>query len=106
MPGKNGRFLVYVGDAIQRAVLSRGGLVQFFGPDTSSTATLGSDISLTHRAWRDQSDNGSQHASADRPLDVLIVTSEAPPIISGISTCVARLAGGGPAPRPTHPRRS
>jgi glycosyltransferase involved in cell wall biosynthesis len=49
---------------------------------------------LTHRAWRDQSDNGSQHASADRPLDVLIVTSEAPPIISGISTCVARLAGG------------
>jgi glycosyltransferase involved in cell wall biosynthesis len=68
--------------------------VQFFGPDTSTTATLGSDISLTHRAWRDQSDNGSQHASADRPLDVLIVTSEAPPIISGISTCVARLAGG------------
>ena len=49
---------------------------------------------MTHRAWRDQSDNGSQHASADRPLDVLIVTSEAPPIISGISTCVARLAGG------------
>ena len=68
--------------------------MQFFGPDTSTTATLGSDISLTHRAWRDQSDNGSQHASADRPLDVLIVTSEAPPIISGISTCVARLAGG------------
>jgi glycosyltransferase involved in cell wall biosynthesis len=68
--------------------------VQFFGPDTSTTATLGSDISLTHRAWRDQSDNGSQHAAADRPLDVLIVTSEAPPIISGISTCVARLAGG------------
>jgi glycosyltransferase involved in cell wall biosynthesis len=68
--------------------------VQFFGPDTSTTATLESDISLTHRAWRDQSDNGSPHASADRPLDVLIVTSEAPPIISGISTCVARLAGG------------
>jgi glycosyltransferase involved in cell wall biosynthesis len=68
--------------------------VQFFGPDTSTTATLGSDISLTHRAWRDQADNGSQRASADRPLDVLIVTSEAPPIISGISTCVARLAGG------------
>ena len=68
--------------------------MQFFGPDTSTTATLGSDISLTHRAWRDQSDNGSQHAAADRPLDVLIVTSEAPPIISGISTCVARLAGG------------
>ena len=68
--------------------------MQFFGPDTSTIPTLGSDISLTHRAWRDQSDNGSQHASADRPLDVLIVTSEAPPIISGISTCVARLAGG------------
>ena len=85
------------------SVLSQGGLVQFFGPDTSSTATLGSDISLTHRAWRDQSDNGSQHAAADRPLDVLIVTSEAPPIISGISTCVARLAGGltaRAAPRP------
>jgi glycosyltransferase involved in cell wall biosynthesis len=68
--------------------------VQFFGPDTSTTATLESDISLTHRAWRDPADNGSPYASADRPLDVLIVTSEAPPIISGISTCVARLAGG------------
>jgi glycosyltransferase involved in cell wall biosynthesis len=49
---------------------------------------------LTNRAWREQADNGSKHASAERPLDVLIVTSEAPPIISGISTCVARLAGG------------
>ena len=29
-----------------------------------------------------------------RPLDVLIVTSEAPPIISGISTCIDRLATG------------
>jgi glycosyltransferase involved in cell wall biosynthesis len=29
-----------------------------------------------------------------RPLDVLIVTSEAPPIISGISTCIERLASG------------
>jgi len=29
-----------------------------------------------------------------RPLDVLIVTSEAPPIVSGISTCVERLATG------------
>jgi glycosyltransferase involved in cell wall biosynthesis len=54
----------------------------------------GSDIPLTNRAWREQADNGSKHASAERPLDVLIVTSEAPPIISGISTCVARLAGG------------
>lgn len=29
-----------------------------------------------------------------RPLDILIVTSEAPPIVSGISTCVDRLARG------------
>lgn len=29
-----------------------------------------------------------------RPLDVMVITSEAPPIVSGISTCVARLAGG------------
>jgi glycosyltransferase involved in cell wall biosynthesis len=29
-----------------------------------------------------------------RPLDVLIVASEAPPIISGISTCIERLATG------------
>src|ERR1700722_7439410 len=29
-----------------------------------------------------------------RPLDILIVTSEAPPIVSGISTCVDRLATG------------
>jgi rhamnosyl/mannosyltransferase len=29
-----------------------------------------------------------------RPLDVLIVTSEAPPIVSGIATCIDRLAAG------------
>jgi glycosyltransferase involved in cell wall biosynthesis len=29
-----------------------------------------------------------------RPLDILIVTSEAPPIVSGISTCIDRLATG------------
>ena len=29
-----------------------------------------------------------------RPLDVLIITSEAPPIVSGISTCIERLATG------------
>src|SRR6202034_1846133 len=29
-----------------------------------------------------------------RPLDVLIVASEAPPIVSGISTCIERLATG------------
>jgi len=29
-----------------------------------------------------------------RPLDILIVTSEAPPIVSGISTCIDRLASG------------
>ena len=29
-----------------------------------------------------------------RPLDVLIMTSEAPPIVSGISTCIDRLATG------------
>jgi rhamnosyl/mannosyltransferase len=32
--------------------------------------------------------------SGCRPLDVLIVTSEAPPIVSGISTCIDRLATG------------
>lgn len=31
---------------------------------------------------------------AHRPLDILIVTSEAPPIVSGISTCIDRLGGG------------
>jgi rhamnosyl/mannosyltransferase len=29
-----------------------------------------------------------------RPLDILIVSSEAPPIVSGISTCIDRLASG------------
>ncbi len=29
-----------------------------------------------------------------RPLDILILTSEAPPIVSGISTCIDRLATG------------
>jgi glycosyltransferase involved in cell wall biosynthesis len=29
-----------------------------------------------------------------RPLDIMIVTSEAPPIVSGISTCIDRLATG------------
>jgi hypothetical protein len=29
-----------------------------------------------------------------RPLDILIVTSEAPPIVSGISTCIDKLASG------------
>lgn len=51
--------------------------------------SLGRDV-----AWLEQADRGSQLASTDHPLDVLIVTSEAPPIISGISTCVDRLAGG------------
>jgi glycosyltransferase involved in cell wall biosynthesis len=31
---------------------------------------------------------------ARRPLDILIVTSEAPPVVSGISTCVGRLEQG------------
>jgi glycosyltransferase involved in cell wall biosynthesis len=43
-------------------------------------------------AWRESADG--QLAVPDRPLDVLIVTSEAPPIISGISKCVDRLASG------------
>jgi glycosyltransferase involved in cell wall biosynthesis len=34
------------------------------------------------------------NASGCRPLDVLIVTSEAPPIVSGISTCIDRLSSG------------
>jgi glycosyltransferase involved in cell wall biosynthesis len=33
-------------------------------------------------------------APGRRPLDILIVTSEAPPIVSGISTCIDRLATG------------
>lgn len=33
-------------------------------------------------------------AGARRPLDILIVTSEAPPIVSGISTCIGRLEKG------------
>lgn len=33
-------------------------------------------------------------AVKSRPLDVLVITSEAPPIVSGISTCIARLATG------------
>jgi glycosyltransferase involved in cell wall biosynthesis len=37
---------------------------------------------------------GSAAVPGHRPLDVLIVTSEAPPIISGISTCIDRLATG------------
>ena len=32
--------------------------------------------------------------SASRPLDILMVTSEAPPIVSGISTCIDRLEKG------------
>ena len=32
--------------------------------------------------------------ASGRPLDILIVTSEAPPIVSGISTCTDRLATG------------
>ena len=32
--------------------------------------------------------------AGSRPLDVLIMTSEAPPIVSGISTCIERLASG------------
>jgi glycosyltransferase involved in cell wall biosynthesis len=68
--------------------------VQFFGLNKSTTASLGEWRPLTGRAWREQADGGGQLAQTDRPLDVLIVTSEAPPIISGISTCVDRLAGG------------
>lgn len=34
------------------------------------------------------------NAPAHRPLDMLIVTSEAPPIISGISTCIGGLTTG------------
>ena len=37
---------------------------------------------------------GSNYATGHRPLDILIVTSEAPPIVSGISTCIDRLATG------------
>lgn len=37
---------------------------------------------------------GSVTDGACRPLDILIVTSEAPPIVSGISTCIGRLEQG------------
>lgn len=33
-------------------------------------------------------------AAVGRPLDILIVTSEAPPIVSGVATCIGRLATG------------
>ena len=36
----------------------------------------------------------TSNATSSRPLDVLILTSEAPPIVSGISTCIGRLASG------------
>src|SRR6202161_210244 len=36
----------------------------------------------------------SSDAPGHRPLDILIVPSEAPPIVSGISTCIDRLATG------------
>lgn len=39
-------------------------------------------------------DARARNAAGHRPLDVLIVTSEAPPIVSGIATCVDRLASG------------
>lgn len=42
--------------------------------------------------------SGRQHPTITgegyRPLDILILTSEAPPIVSGISTCIDRLAKG------------
>lgn len=54
------------------------------------TETLGmpmpEDFSISHGA-------GSE-SSGLRPLDVLILTAEAPPIVSGISTCIGRLATG------------
>lgn len=37
---------------------------------------------------------GTSNIASSRSLDVLILTSEAPPIISGISTCIGRLADG------------
>lgn len=36
----------------------------------------------------------ASNTTNSRPLDVLILTSEAPPIVSGISTCIGRLANG------------
>ena len=54
------------------------------------TATLGFPSRVTFR------DGQASVLSlpGQRPLDVLIVTSEAPPIVSGISTCIKRLANG------------
>ena len=54
------------------------------------TDTFGSPSQVTLR-------DGQASASSlpgQRPLDILIVTSEAPPIVSGISTCIQRLANG------------
>lgn len=45
---------------------------------------------MSGQPWADQGPG----AASPRPLDILIVTSEAPPIISGVSTCVDRLAAG------------
>ncbi|HUK72324.1 MAG TPA: glycosyltransferase family 4 protein [Streptosporangiaceae bacterium] len=43
---------------------------------------------------REERTVGRAAVPGHRPLDVLIVTSEAPPIVSGISTCIDRLTTG------------
>jgi len=48
---------------------------------------------VSSHAWEEQT-AGRAAVPGNRPLDVLIVTSEAPPIVSGISTCIDRLASG------------
>lgn len=47
---------------------------------------------MSSLAWEGQTVGTA--VPSHRPLDVLILTSEAPPIVSGISTCVDQLAIG------------
>ena len=48
---------------------------------------------MSSHAWEGQTVGGAA-VPGHRPLDVLILTSEAPPIVSGMSTCVDQLAIG------------
>ena len=45
-------------------------------------------LDIPSKVWTEAID------TSQRALDILMVTSESPPIISGISTCIDRLRGG------------
>jgi glycosyltransferase involved in cell wall biosynthesis len=57
------------------------------GESMTGTLDMGPDQRGAAHAW-------ASNATKSQPLDVLVITSEAPPIVSGISTCIARLTGG------------